>query len=99
MPLGAYVPVIDNRRYDDIVTELRTRIPRYTSEWTDFNDSDPGITLDRRHSSHHASARVNPRAVGGRIAADPIGHGDALTLAAQPILPGKPRLCCRHRDD
>jgi predicted phage baseplate assembly protein len=45
MPLGANVPVIDNRRYDDIVTELRTRIPRYTSEWTDFNDSDPGITL------------------------------------------------------
>ena len=30
MPLGAYVPVIDNRRYDDIVAELRTRIPRYT---------------------------------------------------------------------
>lgn len=45
MPLSANVPVIDNRRYDEIVTELRTRIPRYTSEWTDFNDSDPGITL------------------------------------------------------
>ena len=45
MPLALKVPPIDNRRYDDIVAELRTRIPRYTSEWTDFNDSDPGMTL------------------------------------------------------
>lgn len=45
MPLASNLPVIDNRRYDDLVAELRTRIPRYTPEWTDFNDSDPGITL------------------------------------------------------
>jgi predicted phage baseplate assembly protein len=42
-------PVIDDRRYDDIVEEIKVRIARYTSEWkpawTDFNDSDPGITL------------------------------------------------------
>lgn len=45
MPLQAQVPVIDDRTFDDIVAEARTRIPRYTPEWTDFNDSDPGITL------------------------------------------------------
>lgn len=45
MPLASNLPVIDNRRYDDLVAELRTRIPRYTPEWTDFNDSDPGMTL------------------------------------------------------
>jgi predicted phage baseplate assembly protein len=45
MPLSSNLPVIDNRRYDDIVAELRTRIPRYTPEWTDLNDNDPGITL------------------------------------------------------
>jgi len=49
MPLQDYLPVIDNRRYDDIVAEARTRIARYTPEWTplwtDVNDSDPGITL------------------------------------------------------
>lgn len=45
MPLATNLPVIDTRRYDDIVAELRTRIPRYTSEWTDFNDSDLGMTL------------------------------------------------------
>ena len=35
MPLDALLPVIDDRRFDDILAEARTRIPRYTSEWTD----------------------------------------------------------------
>jgi predicted phage baseplate assembly protein len=49
MPIEAYVPVIDDRRFDDIVAEARTRIARYTPEWTpvwtDVNDTDPGVTL------------------------------------------------------
>jgi predicted phage baseplate assembly protein len=45
MPLEAQFPVIDDRTYDDILAEARTRIPRYTPEWTDFNDSDPGMAL------------------------------------------------------
>jgi predicted phage baseplate assembly protein len=45
MPLEKYLPLIDARRYDEIVNELRARIPRYLPEWTDFNDSDPGMTL------------------------------------------------------
>jgi predicted phage baseplate assembly protein len=45
MPIEAAVPKIDNRRFDDIVAEARTRIPRYTPEWTDLNDNDPGMTL------------------------------------------------------
>src|SRR4051812_36476957 len=49
MPLSSLVPVIDDRRYADIVAEIRTRIARYTPEWTpvwtDVNDSDPGVTL------------------------------------------------------
>src|SRR5882762_4397491 len=50
MPLSDNLPVIDDRRYSDILEELRTRIPRYTPEWqgwTDLNDSDPGITLSQ----------------------------------------------------
>ncbi len=43
MPLQA--PNLDDRRFDDIVAEARTLIPRYTPEWTDYNESDPGITL------------------------------------------------------
>ena len=49
---ASYLPAIDDRRYDDIVAEIRTRIARYTPEWrpgesawTDVNDSDPGITI------------------------------------------------------
>lgn len=36
---------LDNRSYTDLVNELRRRIPAYTPEWTDFNESDPGIAL------------------------------------------------------
>jgi predicted phage baseplate assembly protein len=52
MPLRDHLPQIDDRRYDDIVTEIRTRIARYAPEWrpgeaawTDVNENDPGITL------------------------------------------------------
>jgi predicted phage baseplate assembly protein len=45
MPLDDLLPIIDDRTYDDLVAEARTRIPRYTPEWTDLNESDPGITL------------------------------------------------------
>lgn len=45
MPLDDLVPVIDDRTYADLVAEARTRIPRYTPEWTDLNESDPGIAL------------------------------------------------------
>lgn len=43
MPLDA--PLLDDRRFADIFAEARTLIPRYTPEWTDHNESDPGITL------------------------------------------------------
>lgn len=45
MPLEDLVPVIDDRTYADLVQEARTRIPRYTPEWTDLNESDPGIAM------------------------------------------------------
>lgn len=43
MPLQA--PTIDNRRFEDILKEARTLIPRYTPEWTDLNDNEPGLAL------------------------------------------------------
>ncbi|MDT4936845.1 MAG: hypothetical protein QOG80_516, partial [Pseudonocardiales bacterium] len=45
MPIDDHLPVLDDRTYDAIVAEMRSRIPRYTPEWTDFNDSDPGMTM------------------------------------------------------
>lgn len=48
MPLEA--PKLDRRTFDDILREALLRIPRYTPEWTDFNDSDPGVTLLQLHA-------------------------------------------------
>jgi len=45
MPLASHFPVLDNRRFDDIVAEARARIPRYAPEWTDFNPGDTGFAL------------------------------------------------------
>lgn len=45
MPLSDNLPVIDDRRYADLVAEARTRIPRYTPEWNDLNDNEPGIAV------------------------------------------------------
>jgi predicted phage baseplate assembly protein len=44
MPLNESLPRFD-RTFDDLYAELRARIPMYNREWTNFNDSDPGITL------------------------------------------------------
>jgi len=43
MPLT--VPSLDDRRYQDLLDEALARIPVYTPEWTNFNKSDPGVTL------------------------------------------------------
>jgi predicted phage baseplate assembly protein len=45
MPLEEFLPRLDTRTFEELVREARLRIPRYTPEWTDFNESDPGITL------------------------------------------------------
>jgi hypothetical protein len=38
---------LDDRTFQDLVTECILRIPRYCPEWTNYNPSDPGITLSR----------------------------------------------------
>src|SRR5713101_9714646 len=43
MPLT--LPNLDDRRYQDLLDEALSRIPVYTPEWTNFNKSDPGVTL------------------------------------------------------
>ncbi len=45
MPLQDQLPIIDDRTYQEIIDEARSRIPRYTPEWTDQNDSDLGMTM------------------------------------------------------
>jgi predicted phage baseplate assembly protein len=36
---------LDNRDFDQLVDEARRRIAQYAPEWTDLNDSDPGMAL------------------------------------------------------
>ncbi len=43
MPLE--LPPRDTRRYQQLVEESLARIPVHTPEWTNFNASDPGVTL------------------------------------------------------
>src|SRR5215831_4635117 len=43
MPIQS--PQLDDLRYDAVVEQLLRRIPVYAPEWTDWNDSDPGVTL------------------------------------------------------
>jgi len=38
-------PTLDDRRYQQLLDEALARIPVYTPEWTNFNESDPGVTL------------------------------------------------------
>lgn len=44
MPLAA-PPVLDSRSYQELVDEALARIPVHNPEWTNFNASDPGVTL------------------------------------------------------
>jgi predicted phage baseplate assembly protein len=39
------VPNLDDRKFQDIVDQAKTLIPRYCPEWTDHNVSDPGVAL------------------------------------------------------
>jgi len=39
------VPLLDSRSYQDLVDEALARIPVHNPEWTNFNRSDPGVTL------------------------------------------------------
>jgi hypothetical protein len=43
-------PNLDSRSFQQLVAEARARIPSYTPEWTNLNDSDPGMTLVKLHA-------------------------------------------------
>lgn len=43
MPLPT--PMLDDRRFQDLVDHAKRSIPHYCPEWTDHNVSDPGVTL------------------------------------------------------
>src|SRR5687767_10398042 len=59
MPLS--VPVLDERTYHPLLSEVLRRIPVHNPAWNNFNDSDPGMTLLQLFAFMHESVlyRVN----------------------------------------
>src|SRR5713226_3712029 len=43
MPIQS--PQLDDLRFDAVVQRMLRRIPVYAPEWTEWNDSDPGVAL------------------------------------------------------
>ena len=43
--MSLQAPKLDSRTFAELVKEARDRIPRFTPDWTNFNDADPGMTL------------------------------------------------------
>lgn len=43
MPL--HLPQIDSRSFQELVDDTLARVPIHTPEWTNFNSSDPGVTI------------------------------------------------------
>jgi hypothetical protein len=39
------IPTLDDRKYQQILDEALARVPVHNPEWTNFNKSDPGVTL------------------------------------------------------
>ena len=45
MSAAAPMPMLDTRTYQDLVDEALARVPIHNPEWTNYNRSDPGVTL------------------------------------------------------
>jgi hypothetical protein len=43
--MALITPILDDRSFDQLRNELVSRIPVFNPEWTDYNRSDPAITL------------------------------------------------------
>lgn len=43
--MGVDVPELDDRTFEELMTDARKRIPVHSDEWTDHNATDPGITI------------------------------------------------------
>ena len=57
MPIES--PKLDDLRFDSVANQLRREIALYTPEWTEHNDSDPGITF--LHLVSHLAEQIGFR--------------------------------------
>lgn len=87
MPL--LIPALANRDFDQIVAEGRGLLPRLSPAWTDFNTSDPGITVmellgSRLEETLYRLDRTAPALA--RNFAGHVGIEPRLSQVAQAIL-------------
>jgi hypothetical protein len=73
---------LNDKSYEDLIAEALRQIPLYSGEWTNFNRSDPGITILQNFSAFNAlqQSYINEmtdeiRRALLRLAA-PAGHGE-----------------------
>ena len=48
--MSIQAPNLDSRSFDDLIREAKERIPQYSPSWSNFNPSDPGMTLVELHA-------------------------------------------------
>ena len=75
MPLAP--PPIDDRRYAQLVEDTLARASVHTPEWTNFNQSDPGVTLVQLFSFLTENLKTEP---GERVGQPEFGAGLARFL-------------------
>jgi hypothetical protein len=90
MPIA---PILDDRRYEELVNEIKTRVPRYAPEWTDYNDSDLGVSMLQSVSWIAATAEATRRL--DTCAGDELKQ--FLRLAARLSAKPSPAILCRMR--
>src|SRR5262245_13136735 len=82
MPLE--LPTIDNRRYRELLDEALARIPAHTPEYTNFNESDPGVTLIEVFAFLTESLLYRSNQIPDR------NHRKFLQLLRLPLAPASP---------
>jgi hypothetical protein len=79
MPLQ--IPSIDDRRYQELLNEALARIPVHNPQWTNFNKSDPGVTLLEVFAFMTESLLYRSNQIPQRI------HRKFLSLLGVPLRP------------
>ncbi|MER9059908.1 putative baseplate assembly protein [Mesorhizobium sp. M0698] len=79
-------PILDDRRFDDLRTEATERIRLACPEWTDFNPSDPGMTLVELFAWFTDLTLYRMNSLPAKL------HGELLSLVGIQPEPAKPAL-------
>ena len=77
-------PQLDDRQFDDLRTEALQRVRLSCPEWTDFNVSDPGITLVELFAWFTELMLYRMNQVPDKL------HGELLSLVGIQPEPAKP---------